>query len=209
VIEDRRSSDERVRLRATRDFFAERAAGWDAKFGSDLPAYCAAVSQAAFPTGTVVADIGCGTGRALPVLRDAVGPGGTVLGIDVTPEMLDAVRTAGRAASACLLIADALRLPIPDSTLGGVFTAGLVNHLPDVVDGLGELARVTAPTGRLVMFHPTGRRALAARHGREVSDDEPLSSRPLRAALKATGWELLEYDDSADRFFALAQRVPA
>jgi SAM-dependent methyltransferase len=207
VIEDRRSPDEAVRLRATREFFADRAAGWDTKFGSDSPAYSAAVSQAGFPPGTVVADIGCGTGRALPALRESVGPGGGVLGIDVTPEMLDAVRTAGRAASARLLLADALRLPIRDSALGGVFAAGLVNHLPDVVDGLRELARVTAPAGRLALFHPTGRRALAARHGREVSDDEPLSPRPLRAALTSAGWELLEYDDSADRFLALAQRV--
>lgn len=207
MTEDRRSPDEALRLRATREFFGDRASGWDNKFGSDEPAYSAAIRQAGYPPGTVVADIGCGTGRALPALRESVGPGGGVLGIDVTPEMLDAVRTAGRAAAARLLLADALRLPIRDSTLGGVFAAGLVNHLPDVVDGLRELARVTAPAGRLVLFHPTGRRALAARHGREVSDDEPLSPHPLRAALTSAGWELLDYDDSADRFFALAQRV--
>lgn len=207
MVGDRRSRDEATRLRATREFFAERAADWDAKFGSDLPAYCAAVQQAGFATGAAVADIGCGTGRALPALREAVGPDGIVLGIDVTPEMLEAVGTAGRADIAHLLLGDALRLPLGDATLGGVFAAGLINHLPDTDDGLGELARVTAPGGRLLLFHPSSRAALAARHGRELRDDEPLSFGPLTAAMRGTGWEPLTYDDAPNRFFALAERA--
>jgi SAM-dependent methyltransferase len=206
MIGDRRSGNDSERLRSTRSFFAERAAGWDTKFGDDIPVYEAAVARAGYRPGCVVADLGCGTGRALPALRTAVGPDGIVLGVEVTPEMLAVTRSAGRATVAHPLLADALHLPIRDAALGGLFAAGLLNHLPDPEAALVELARVTGAQGRLVLFHPTTRRALAARHGREIRDDEALSAGPLRASLTRTGWELLEYEDGNDHFFVLAVR---
>jgi SAM-dependent methyltransferase len=193
-------------LAETRAFFAARAATWDTKFGDDLPAYAAAIAQAGIPTGATVADVGCGTGRALPALRQAVGPHGAVLAIDVTPEMLGEARGAGQSADATLLLADARRLPLADACADAVFAAGLVNHLPDTEAGLRELARVTRPGGLLVLFHPSGRAALAARHGRPLSPDEPLAAEPLRRLTRATGWALTSYDDAVNRFYALAVR---
>ena len=60
----------------TQAFFGCRAATWDAKFGDDLPGYRAAVAEAGIRPGGVAIDVGCGTGRALPPLREAVGPDG-------------------------------------------------------------------------------------------------------------------------------------
>src|SRR5579875_3390185 len=94
-------------LTETRAFFGCRAATWDAKFGDDLPAYAAAIAQAGIAAGGVVIDLGCGTGRALPSLRQAVGPDGSVIAVDVTPEMLSQARPASRRARAALVLADA------------------------------------------------------------------------------------------------------
>jgi len=193
-------------LTETRAFFACRAATWDAKFGDDLPAYRAAVADSGIRRGGVAIDVGCGTGRALPPLRDAVGPAGVVIALDVTPEMLHAARRPAAIARASLVIADARALPFPVSSVDAIFAAGLVNHLPDTEAGLRELARVTRPGGLLVLFHPSGRAALAARHGRELSASEPLAERPLRKATAEAGWTLTAYDDAPHRFFALAQR---
>jgi SAM-dependent methyltransferase len=189
-------------VRESRAFFAVRAATWDAKFGDDLPAYAAAVRRAALPAGGTVLDAGCGTGRALPALRAAVGPAGIVLGLDLTPQMLEVARARGER----LIMADTLRLPFAAATLDAVFAAGLIMHLPDAAGGLGELARVTVPGGRLVLFHPTGRAALAARHGRVLRPDEPLAPAPLTASCERAGWELADYDDGAEQFYALAVR---
>jgi SAM-dependent methyltransferase len=196
-------------LTETRAFFACRAATWDTKFGDDLPAYRSAVAEAGIRAGGTAIDVGCGTGRALPPLRAAVGPGGAVFAVDLTPEMLHAAGPAALAARAARLVADARALPFPGQSADAVFAAGLVNHLPDPVAGLRELARVTRPGGLLVLFHPTGRAALAARHGQTVSADEPLAEGPLRRAAAASGWQLIGYDDAAQRFFALARRSPA
>jgi SAM-dependent methyltransferase len=193
-------------LAKTRAFFGCRAATWDTKFGDDLPAYRAAVAEAGIRRGGVVIDVGCGTGRALPPLREAVGPAGAVIALDVTPQMLDAARPACLVAGAVLVLADARALPFPDDSVDALFAAGLVNHLPDTEAGFRELARVTRPGGLLVLFHPSGRAALAARHGRDVSHNEPLAEGTLRRSTAATGWELTAYDDAPHRFFAVARR---
>ncbi|KIF72535.1 SAM-dependent methlyltransferase, partial [Streptomyces sp. AcH 505] len=90
-----------------REFFGPRATGWDTRFPDDGPAYAAAVADLGVSDGDAVLDAGCGTGRALPALRAAVGSRGTVLGADLTPEMLGAAVRAGRHHDARLLLADA------------------------------------------------------------------------------------------------------
>ncbi|MET7420543.1 methyltransferase domain-containing protein [Dactylosporangium sp. NPDC005555] len=188
----------------SRAFFGVRAGTWDTKFGDDLPAYAAAVAAAALPPGGIVVDAGCGTGRALPALRAAVGPAGLAIGLDHTPQMLAVARGKGNGG---LVLADAGRLPFASGSVDAVFAAGLVMHLPDPVDGLRELARVTKPGGRLVLFHPTGRAALAARHGRVLRPDDPLAPGPLTATAASSGWHLTTYDDGESRFLALADRL--
>jgi ubiquinone/menaquinone biosynthesis C-methylase UbiE len=194
-------------IQRTREFFGVRAATWDSKFGHDMPAYAAAIAQAGIRRGGVATDVGCGTGRALPALRDAVGPDGVVIGLELTPQMLAEASARGWASSADLLIlADARKLPFASASVDAIFAAGLVNHLPDKASGLAELARVTRPGGLLILFHPVGRVALAARHGRTISPDEILSPGPLRRETAAMGWDLTLYDDAVDRFLAIAAR---
>jgi SAM-dependent methyltransferase len=190
----------------TRAFFAARAATWDTRFGDDMPAYAAAVAQAGLRRDGVVVDVGCGTGRALPALRQAVGPHGTVIAVDLTLEMLHEARVRGRAAHALLLLADARNLPLAEASVDAVFAAGLVMHLPDIEAGFGQLARITRPGGLLILFHPSGRAALAARHGRALRPDEPLAAARLRRITGHTGWQLTAYDDATDHFLAIATR---
>ncbi|MEU5103910.1 methyltransferase domain-containing protein [Streptomyces sp. NPDC021354] len=193
-------------LANARDFFAPRAADWDARFPDDGPAYAAAIAEIGLRAGDAVLDAGCGTGRALPALRAAVGPAGTVLGADVTPAMLAAAVRAGRHRDAGLALADVTRLPLRDGCLDAVFGAGLISHLPEPEAGLRELARVVRPQGRLALFHPVGRAALAARKGRPITPDDLRAEPNLRPLLARSGWALTSYTDRDTRFLALAVR---
>ena len=98
-------------LTETRAFFSPRAATWDTRFGDDMPAYAAAVARAGIRRSGVAIDVGCGTGRALPALRQAVGRDGAVIAADLTPEMLAQARPQATAARAALVLADARKLP--------------------------------------------------------------------------------------------------
>ncbi|MFD6422579.1 class I SAM-dependent methyltransferase [Streptomyces sp. NPDC060198] len=198
-------SDEQTHVR---DFFTERAAGWDSRFPDDGPAYVSAVGLLGLRLGDAVLDAGCGTGRALPVLREAVGPTGTVLGADLTPAMLREAVRAGRDRNAALLLADVARVPLRDAVLDAVFGAGLVSHLAHPEAGLRELARVVRPVGRLALFHPIGRAALAARHGRALTGDDLRAEPNLRLLLARSGWHMDSYTDEENRFLALAHRTP-
>ncbi|MGW4753903.1 class I SAM-dependent methyltransferase [Streptomyces chartreusis] len=188
------------------EFFSARAADWDSRFPDDGPAYAAAVAELGLREGARVLDAGCGTGRALPPLRDAVGPSGVVLGADLTPAMLEAAARAGRDADGLLLLADVAALPVRSESLDAVFAAGLIAHLPNPAENLRELVRVVRPGGTLALFHPIGRAALAARQGRQITPEDLRAEPNLRPMLAGSGWHMTSYVDEDDRFLALAVR---
>ncbi|WP_328935151.1 MULTISPECIES: class I SAM-dependent methyltransferase [unclassified Streptomyces] len=188
------------------EFFGARAADWDSRFPDDGPAYAAAVAELGLREGDRVLDAGCGTGRALPPLRAAVGRSGVVLGADLTPAMLQAAVRAGRDREGQLLLADVAALPLRPESLDAVFGAGLVAHLPRPEANLRELARVVRPGGTLALFHPIGRAALAARQGRQITPDDLRAEPNLRPLLAGSAWRMTSYADEDTRFLALAVR---
>jgi SAM-dependent methyltransferase len=196
-------SDEHTHVQ---EFFGARAAGWDSRFPDDGPAYAAAVAELGLREGDRVLDAGCGTGRALPPLRAAVGPSGVVVGADLTPAMLSAAVRAGRDRDGRLLLTDVCALPLRSASLDAVFAAGLIAHLPSPAENLRELARVVRPGGTLALFHPIGRAALAARQGRRITPDDLRAEPNLRPLLAGSGWRMTSYTDRDDRFLALAVR---
>ncbi|MBQ0826881.1 methyltransferase domain-containing protein [Streptomyces sp. RG38] len=197
---------ERAERTATRTFFTPRADAWERRFASDAPVYAAAVARMGLRPGRRALDVGCGTGRALPALRAQVGAQGVVLGVDLTAAMLTTAAREGRRAHAGLLLADAGRLPLPSGAVDGVFSAGLVDHVPDPAAALGEWARVTAPGGVLLLFHPSGRAERAARHGRSLDPGDLLAEANLWPALRAAGWLPDHHEDAPHHFLARAIR---
>ena len=201
----RSMSDDHTRVQ---EFFAARAADWERRFPDDGPAYQAAVAELGLRPGDRVLYAGCGTGRALPPLRAAVGPSGVVIGADLTPEMLHEAVRRGRDRDGALLLADVTALPLRSGSLDAVFGAGLIAHLPRPAENLRELARVVRPGGVLALFHPVGRAALAARQGRQITPDDLRAESRLRPLLAGSGWRMTSYADRDDRFLALAVRTP-
>ena len=102
--------------------------------------------------GEHVVDVGCGAGIDSIIAARMVGPTGSVLGVDMTPAMVEKAREGAREAG--LENVDfrqglAESLPAPDGWADVVISNGVLNLFPDKLAGLQEMARVLKPEGRL------------------------------------------------------------
>jgi len=108
-------------------------------------------------SGQRALDIGCGRGAALFALADAVGPTGTVTGIDVAPGMVEAVRAevAARGLTTVdIALMDASQLDTGRLGAGGydVAVASMVAFfMPDPVAALRSWRDLLGPGGRLAI----------------------------------------------------------
>ena len=104
--------------------------------------------------GEAVLDIGCGAGIDTIVAAMMVGPAGTVVGIDMVPEMLARARENLRMTDLKnVIFEDAYgeKLPFADGGFDVVISNGVFNLIPDKTKALSEVVRVLKPGGRLMM----------------------------------------------------------
>jgi arsenite methyltransferase len=101
--------------------------------------------------GQAVLDVGSGAGFDALLAARMVGPGGRVVGVDMTPEM----REKARANAALMRLKNvefkaglAERLPLPDASVDVVISNGVINLCPDKLAVYREVARVLKPSGR-------------------------------------------------------------
>ncbi|MBI2159925.1 MAG: class I SAM-dependent methyltransferase [Candidatus Rokubacteria bacterium] len=103
-------------------------------------------------------DVGCGTGRNLPLYAAGV----RVVALDPHWDVLQ--RARGRAPRVSLVQASAEALPFPDGTFDTVVSGLAFCSVPDPLRGLAEVKRVLGPGGRLRMLeHVRSRRPWKAR----------------------------------------------
>ena len=72
--------------------YGERARSYERDTAAFQPYRRAVVEALPLRSGHVVLDVGCGTGLCCGLLRDKVGPGGGVVGIEESPEMAAVAR---------------------------------------------------------------------------------------------------------------------
>ena len=102
--------------------------------------------------GERVVDVGCGAGIDALIASRMVGDRGYVVGVDMTPAMIDRARASAAEIDAtniefCHGVAESL--PVPNGWADVVISNGVLNLFPDKAAGLAEMARVLAPGGRL------------------------------------------------------------
>ncbi len=102
--------------------------------------------------GEHMLDVGSGAGMDCLVAARAVGPEGRVVGVDMTPAMLERSRaSAAKAGLANVQFREGLAgsLPVPDGWADVVISNGVINLVPDKVGAYREIARVPKPGGRV------------------------------------------------------------
>lgn len=102
--------------------------------------------------GSTVVDLGCGAGFDTLIAARRVGPGGRVIGVDMTDEMLARARQGaeGMGASQVEIQKGFIEeLPVADATADYVISNGVFNLCPDKPKVLAEMYRVLKPGGHL------------------------------------------------------------
>lgn len=102
--------------------------------------------------GERVVDVGSGGGIDSLVAARMVGPTGKVVGVDMTPAMLERARAAAAESGLeNVEFGEAYmeELPLPDGWADVVISNGVLNLTPDKQRTLGEMFRVLRPGGRL------------------------------------------------------------
>jgi arsenite methyltransferase len=102
--------------------------------------------------GERVVDVGCGAGIDSLVAAKKVTPDGQVIGVDMTPSMLEKARRAAEGAglkSVEFREGYAEALSVEDGWADVVISNGVLNLMPDKDAALGEMSRVLKPRGRL------------------------------------------------------------
>ncbi|WP_247002535.1 arsenite methyltransferase [Halosolutus gelatinilyticus] len=104
--------------------------------------------------GETVLDLGSGGGFDCFLAAREVGPDGTVIGVDMTPEMIDTARTNARESdleNVEFRLGEIEHLPVADGTVDAIISNCVVNLSPEKPRVLAEAYRVLRPGGTIAI----------------------------------------------------------
>jgi demethylmenaquinone methyltransferase/2-methoxy-6-polyprenyl-1,4-benzoquinol methylase len=112
-----------------------------------------AADLARLAPGDHALDVATGTGDLAIEMADRVGPGGQVVGIDFSEQMLEIARR--KAPELRFEAGNALALPYADHQFAAATVGFGARNFDDLGKGLSEMARVVRPGGRVVVLEIT------------------------------------------------------
>jgi len=112
------------------------------------------VASLALEAGDTVLDVGCGPGPNFERLADAVGPTGTIVGVDASTGMVQRAREHGEQIDCEIevLRADDRRLPVANNRFDGVCATLSLSAMDDVETVVAGLSDVLRPSGRIAVL---------------------------------------------------------
>jgi len=145
--------------------------------GADLGLGCGnPIALASLRPGETVVDLGSGAGIDCFLAARRVGPQGKVIGVDMTPEMLEKARRNAASAGVSNVefrLGEIEHLPVSDNSVDAIISNCVINLSPDKPQVFREAFRVLRPGGRLMVS--------------DIVLDSPLPKRLLDSAAAYVG----------------------
>lgn len=110
-----------------------------------------AIKKLSLQRGNCVIELGCGTGLNFPFILEQIGPEGQLIGIDLTPEMLDVARKRIERSgwkNVELVRSDIAAYDFPEG-INGVLASGLFGYIPDYDRVIKAASQSLVPGGHL------------------------------------------------------------
>lgn len=110
-----------------------------------------AIDRLVLRPGDVVVELGCGTGVNFPLIEERIGPGGRIIGVDVTPAMLAEARARIEAAgwtNVELVESAAADFRFPEGGVDGVLSTFALTLEPEYDAVVARIAKALKPGRR-------------------------------------------------------------
>jgi len=112
------------------------------------------ISNAELKPGEIVLDLGSGAGFDAFLAAERVGKTGEVIGVDMTPEMVEKARMNGekfKISNVEFRLGEIEKLPVPDNSVDVVLSNCVINLSPDKSAVFKEIHRALKPGGRIII----------------------------------------------------------
>ena len=110
-----------------------------------------AIKKLSLQSGNCVIELGCGTGLNFPFLMEQIGPEGRLIGVDLTPGMLDIARVRVERSgwtNVELIQSDIAAYDFPKGA-NGVLATGLFGYIPEYDRVIKAASQALLPGGHL------------------------------------------------------------
>lgn len=139
-----------------RRFFDRQAENWD--YHCEHKNLSRIIEEADIKKGSLVCDVGTGTGVLVPYLLKKIGEKGEIIAIDYSTEMIKKAKEKFvKTKRVKFIVGDIHKTDFPDNYFDYVVCNACFPHFENKNIALKEICRILKKNGLIIISHPTGR----------------------------------------------------
>jgi len=192
-----------------RAYFNEKAVIWDETVAEKDEIKLERMAESLdIESGSVLLDVGTGTGVFVPYLLKRIGRHGRLVTLDVAEEMLKKARAKNCNGNIECLHADVTNIPLRNEIFDIVVCYSSFPHFQDKLRALNEINRVLKKGGRVIICHTSSRAAINDIHRQipAVQNDIIPGEGETQGMLSSAGFTCIDIYDNDDSYLASARK---
>jgi len=192
-----------------REYFNSRADTWDENIAEkDTNKLTQMAERLELKPGSVVLDVGTGTGVFLPYLLKNIGKNGKIVALDLAEEMLAKAMAKYSAENVEYLHADIMDIPVYEEMFDSVVCYSSFPHFQDKHKALTEIRRVMKPGGRMFVCHTSSRDHINGMHSTLPGVENDLLPAPdeMRMLYSNAGLIVVKIEEDSESYLAVGEK---
>jgi len=191
-------------------YFNEKAAIWDETIAeNDVSKLKEMALLLDIKPGSVVLDVGTGTGIFVPFILNRIGRKGRLICLDLAEEMLKRAQAKSFEGNIEYICGDIVNSRLADQTFDAVICYSSFPHFQDKSKALSEINRVLKIGGKLFICHTSSKHVINEIHRQipEVHNDLIPEEDEMRKLLSTARFTEIYIRDSNDKYLASAKKL--
>jgi ubiquinone/menaquinone biosynthesis C-methylase UbiE len=192
-----------------REYFNSRADIWDDNIAEkDTNKLIKMAERLELTPGSIILDVGTGTGVFLPYLLKNIGDNGKIVALDLAEEMLAKARIKYPRKNIEFLHADVMDIPIYEEMFDSVVCYSSFPHFRDKHQALTEMKRVMKPGSRISVCHTSSRDHINGIHATLPGVENDLLPDPdeMRSLLSDAGFTVVKIEEDSVSYLAVGEK---